>query len=192
MLEKVPVAVGRALARARAGTKKLAFHDEELSLTVPLLAVESEAFAAGERIPTTYTADGDKRSPPLRWRGVPADAQAVVILVEDADSPTPEPLVHAIVWDLPGADGELRDGALKSPTVAGDGYALGKNSFLRDEYMPPDPPPGHGPHRYAFQLYALDEKLSFASPPGRRALLSAMREHVLAKGCLIGIYERSR
>ena len=67
---------------------------------------------------------------------------------EDADSPTPHPLVHAIAWNLPGRDAYLPAGALRGPTAHGDGHALGLNSLLRAEYLPPDPPPGHGPHRY--------------------------------------------
>jgi hypothetical protein len=61
---------------------------------------------------------------------------------------------------------------------------------LSDHYLPPDPPSGHGPHRYVFQIFALDTRLDFEKPPGRGALLEAMRGHVLAKGLHIGLYER--
>jgi phosphatidylethanolamine-binding protein (PEBP) family uncharacterized protein len=38
----------------------------------------------------------------------------------------------------------------------------GRNSFLQTAYLPPDPPTGHEPHLYAFQIFALDRKLDFA------------------------------
>ena len=61
------------------------------------------------------TADGEGVSPPLDWSGVPQGTDSVVVIVEDADAPTGEPLVHAIVVGLPGADGNLHEGALDSP-----------------------------------------------------------------------------
>ncbi len=63
------------------------------------IEVASLAFADHAPIPARYTADGDGLSPPLAWRALPPEASAVVLLVEDADSPTPNPLVHAIVVD---------------------------------------------------------------------------------------------
>jgi phosphatidylethanolamine-binding protein (PEBP) family uncharacterized protein len=116
MLEKIPPAVGRALSSVRAGAEDLAIADTELTGVNAVVEVSSPAFAYNEMIPVQYTADGAGLSPPLEWRCVPADAQSIVLLVEDADSPTPQPLVHAIVWDLPGADGSLPEGALPTRT----------------------------------------------------------------------------
>jgi Raf kinase inhibitor-like YbhB/YbcL family protein len=136
-----------------------------------------------------YTADGEKLSPPLEWSGIPAGTAALVLLVEDADSPTPQPLVHAIVLDLPPSETRLAEGALPGP-AGGAARAMGRNSYFMARYLPPDPPPGHGAHRYAFQLFALDAAPTFKAPPGRRELVDAIRGHVLAKGSLIGTYER--
>lgn len=49
---------------------------------------------------------------------------------------------------------------------------------------------GHGPHRHAFEIFALDTRTQFAGAPGRDALIKALRGHVLAKGVLIGTGER--
>lgn len=203
MLEKLPSALGRALKRARAGAEDLAVADTELTGVNASIEVSSPAFEYNTRIPEKYTADGEGASPPIEWRGVPMNAEAIVLLIEDADSPTPQPLVHAIVWDLPGSDASLPEGALPSaakksntgaakdapPDAAGD--ALGRNSYLSAAYLPPDPPSGHGTHRYVFQVFALDSAPRFESPPGRAALLDKIRGHVIAKGLLIGTYGRA-
>ena len=56
---------------------------------------------------------------------------------------------------------------------------------------PPDPPTGHGRHRYCFQLFALGVGASDPGPsPGRAGLVEAMQGHVLAAGLLTGTYDR--
>ena len=203
MLEKLPSAIGQALNNLRAGADKLAITDNELTGQNAIIEVTSAAFAYGEPIPARYTADGEGLSPPLEWRCVPTDAETVVMMVEDADSPTPKPLVHAIVWDAPGVDASLPEGALSTRIAVADESgksavgrwqraedSMGRNSYFEATYLPPDPPPGHGPHRYVFQVFALDRRITFDSPPGRAAIIDAMRDHVIAKGMLIGSYER--
>lgn len=189
MLERIPAAVGRALGSVRAGAEDLAIADTELTGVNACIEVASPAFTYNAMLPKRYTADGVGVSPPLEWRGVPSDAQAVVLLLEDADSPTPQPLVHAIVWDLPGADGSLPEGALPTHRHSKDEH-MGRNSYFKPTYLPPDPPPGHGAHRYVFQIFALDVAARFDRPPGRTTLLARIRDHVIAKGLLIGRYER--
>ncbi|HEX2495159.1 MAG TPA: YbhB/YbcL family Raf kinase inhibitor-like protein [Steroidobacter sp.] len=190
MLEKIPSGVGQNQQGARAGAENLAVADTEFTGVNASIQVRSPAFDYNEPIPAQYTADGEGLSPPLEWRGVPPNAEAVVLLVEDADSPTPEPFVHAIVWDLPGTDASLPAGALPSSAKPTSRHALGRNSYLSANYVPPDPPPGHGRHRYVFQVLALDVAPRFDAPPGRAALMDKIKGHVIAKGLLIGTYER--
>lgn len=190
MLEKLPDAVGHALQGLRAGLDKTAFQAVDLRAGMAAITVGSLAFADHAPIPEQYTADGTGISPPLHWSGVPAAATALVLIVEDADAPTPQPLVQAIVVDLPAGDGALAEGALPSVDHDGAGLHVGRNSYLQARWLPPDPPPGHGVHRYAFQLFALETGASFGDSPGRDAVLDAIREHGLASGCLIGTYER--
>jgi Raf kinase inhibitor-like YbhB/YbcL family protein len=186
MLEKIPEAVGRALGGTRAGLEDVTLHQVEAPSGI---VVTSPAFAPDATMPARFTADGEGMSPPLRWTGVPQGTKAVVLLVEDADSPTPHPLVHAILPGLPGTDGDLDEGAMPGPGHDGD-VAAGRNSFLRAGWLPPDPPPGHGPHRYVFQVFALDVVPEAGAAPGRGALVAMMTGHVLAKGAMIGVYGR--
>jgi Raf kinase inhibitor-like YbhB/YbcL family protein len=189
MLQKVPAFVGYALRNARPGMEKLSFYRAELAAVPESIRVSSPAFADGGKLPERFTADGAGISPPLQWWGVPAAAKAAVLLVEDADSPTPSPLVHAIAIGFLGSDHELFEAETERGAHA-EKLSFGKNSALNAAWMPPDPPPGHGPHRYAFQIYALNQQLSFDRQPGRSELLAAINGHVIAKGCLTGIYER--
>ena len=189
MLGKIPHAIGQALDKLRAGAADLMITNTELTGTHATIELSSPAFDYNEVMPSAYTADGRGLSPPLQWNGVPEGAASLVLLVEDADSPTLKPLVHGIAWNLPAADGSLPEGALGGSDAESE-IAAGRNSFMQDHYLAPDPPPGHGPHRYVFQIFALDRKLDFDNSPGRSALIDAMRGHVLAKGLHIGIYER--
>jgi Raf kinase inhibitor-like YbhB/YbcL family protein len=190
MLEKLPDAVGHALRDQRAGLEKTAFSLIDLRQGMAALQIASVAFVDHGPIPARYTADGEGLSPPLQWSGVPEGAGSLLLIVEDADAPTPQPLVHAIVVDLEPLSGALAEGALDSPDHTGIDVETGRNSYLRRSWLPPDPPPGHGVHRYAFQLFALGPGAHFTDAAGRGEVLEVLRDHALASGCLIGTYER--
>lgn len=187
MLEHVPAWLGKALSGARAGTDALAIARPELGGQFAPLSLSSPAFADGARLPERFTADGEGTSPPLTWGTPPEGTIALALLVEDADAPAPQPLVHAIVWGLAADAGSLAEGA-----IAADGSVeMGRNSFGRRGWLPPDPPTGHGEHRYAFQLFALDAGAGDpGDAPGRTSLVEAMAGHVLAAGLLVGTYSR--
>ncbi|HVJ03142.1 MAG TPA: YbhB/YbcL family Raf kinase inhibitor-like protein [Sphingomonas sp.] len=190
MLEHVPHWLGSALKGLRAGAGKLAIAQSDLG-AFEALHVASPAFANGARMPERFTADGEGVSPPLFWTGVPESTERLALIVEDPDAPAPQPLVHALVWNLPPHEGELREGAI-GPDGAGGitGSDVGRNSFLSEGWLPPDPPTGHGPHHYAFQLFALGPGPEVGDTPGRGEMLKAMAGRVLAAGLLTGIYSR--
>ena len=191
MLENVPAAVGQALRGIRPGFDKIATADPKLSAP-DSLRITSAAFADGQPIPARFTEDGAKVSPPLAIEAVPAEAKSLVLVVEDADSPTPAPLVHALVWDIAPDHLRFEEADLDAdarPAARRDAM-FGKNSFLSSGWLPPDPPTGHGPHRYAFQVFALSRSLDLAEGSGRGALLKALEGLVVARGLLVGTYER--
>lgn len=192
MLEKLPEALGHALRDRRAGLDKLVFNTCGMRSGLGMLKVTSLAFADHAPIPQRYTADGEGLSPPIDWTGVPAGAASLVLIVEDADAPKSDPLVHAIVVDIPPQDGSLHEGALKSPGHPGEGEVhAGRNSFFMAGWIPPDPPRGHGQHRYAFQLFALGPGgKPFSGKPTRGEVLKAIQERGLAGGMLVGTYAR--
>jgi Raf kinase inhibitor-like YbhB/YbcL family protein len=195
MLENLPGLLGHALRNQRAGLDAIAFHQTRLRAGMAAITLGSLAFKDHAPMPARYTADGEGLSPPLQWSGVPPGAESLVLIVEDADAPTPRPLVHAILVDLPPADGALAEGALRSPDhEARQALHEGRNSYLLSGWLPPDPPPGHGAHRYAFQMFALAapgaDDAPFSTTPGRDAVLDAIARRALASGCLIGTYAR--
>ena len=200
MFENLPGAIGHALRNTRAGLDHIVFNGIDLRAGMSALTVTSLAFADHGPLPVPYTADGEGLSPPLQWQGVPPGAGSLLLIVEDADAPTPRPLVHAIAVDLPAEDGSLPEGALNRSAddddagagagTVGPDLTIGRNSFLQTGWLPPDPPPGHGVHRYAFQLFALTAGPAFDGTPGRDAVVEALKERALASGLLIGTYER--
>jgi Raf kinase inhibitor-like YbhB/YbcL family protein len=193
MLEHVPHWLGHALRNVRAGAEKLCIVQPELGGGVEPLELTSIAFADGGRLPERFTADGEGLSPPLLWSRVPAETRALALIVEDPDAPAPQPLVHAIVWNLPADASRLEEGAIRADGAGGvDGRDVGRNSYFGEGWLPPDPPTGHGEHRYAFQLFALSGTDDPGVTPGRSAMVKAMAGRVLAAGLLTGTYSRAQ
>jgi phosphatidylethanolamine-binding protein (PEBP) family uncharacterized protein len=126
-----------------------------------------------------------------QWASIPPETATLALIVEDADSPTPEPLVHAIAVDIDPRLRGLDEGDITAETT-GTPANLGRNSFLRQAWFPPDPPPGHGIHRYAFQIFALLPGDEFSSAPGRKELATAIRQRSIGSGLLVGTYQRDR
>jgi Raf kinase inhibitor-like YbhB/YbcL family protein len=192
MLEHLPRWLGHALAPLRAGTDRLAVAAIRPG-ECAVIDLSSAAFPDGGRIPDRFTADGAGVSPPLHWDALPDGTAALALLVEDADSPTLAPLVHAVVWDLDLDAHQLEEGAIGH---GGDGQPggehpeTGRNSYLRRGWLPPDPPPGHGEHHYVFQLFALSSVPDLERAPGRSALLDELGGRLLGVGILTGTYSR--
>jgi Raf kinase inhibitor-like YbhB/YbcL family protein len=191
MLEHVPAWLGQALSGVRAGADKLAIARPELGSAFPALDLTSPAFADGARLPDRFTADGTGVSPPLTWGAAPAGTALFALLVEDADAPAPQPLVHAVVWGIAADAGRLEEGAIVGDGAGSPDRDVGRNSYLREGWLPPDPPTGHGTHRYVFQLFALGPDVGGpGETPGRSAIVEAMAGHVLAAGLLTATYGR--
>jgi Raf kinase inhibitor-like YbhB/YbcL family protein len=192
MLEKLPESLGHALVNQRAGMENVLYNQLFRLRQTARLQVRSSAFVFNARLPPRFTADGEGISPPLAWDDVPDGTASIALIVEDADSPTPHPLVHAIVVGLGGVGGSMEEGALNSPNHLGIGLEMGQNSFFKQAWLPPDPPRGHGEHRYVFQVFALGAGQPFSSTPGRREFIDVVLEHAIGVGCLIGTYERAQ
>lgn len=142
------------------------------------LHVSSDAFKQGEMIPSKYTCDGKNISPPLDISNIPEEAKCMALIVDDPDAPI-NTWVHWMVWNMPVTH------YIKENEVLG---TEGLNDFQQHHYGGPCPPAGI--HRYFFKVYALNNLLKL--PPGTRKfqLEAAMKDHILAYGELVGLYQR--
>jgi hypothetical protein len=144
------------------------------------LEVRSSAFGMNGTIPSVYTCDGANISPPLWWSPVPKETQSIAIIVEDPDAPQGT-FVHWLVLGIPPIVKELPSGAaLPYDAVAAtnDAGAAG--------YAGPCPP--SGTHHYHFHVYALDFPL--AAVATRADFMMVIKDHIVAHGELVGVYER--
>ena len=155
------------------------------------LTVRSAAFEPGMSIPKQYTGDGDDVSPPLSWSGLPDSTAELALIADDPDAPTREPWVHWVLYKVPPTTTELPESVEKTerPSVPA-GAMQGMNSWDKPGYGGPAPPRGHGTHHYRFRLYALDVALDVKPGLDKKALLTAMRGHVVAEGEIVGTYRR--
>jgi phosphatidylethanolamine-binding protein (PEBP) family uncharacterized protein len=131
MLEKLPRGLGHALRGVRAGYEQIIAEDNAFAQAPDTITLESPAFGDRGDIPDRFTTDGEQISPPLMWRGVPEDAESLVLIIEDPDAPSAEPLVHLLAWDLPPDLASVDEGLFRSPHHEG----LDEN---RPELLPAD------------------------------------------------------
>ena len=140
------------------------------------LLVTSPVFYNNNMIPRKYTCDGDNVNPPLYVREVPKETKSLVLIIDDPDAPSGT-WEHWNVWNIPPTK------RIKENSVPG---VEGMNDFGKHAYGGPCPP--SGTHRYFFKVYALDNMLSLQVHSRKKDIEEAMKDHVLAKGELVGVY----
>ena len=175
------------LASLPAACRNAATETEEPVMTFSLT---SSAFSPTERIPPKYTGEGADVSPPLDWGEPPAATQTLALICDDPDAPRGT-WDHWLIWNIPGNLRALPEGVSKKdspPEVAG--AVQGSNSWPKVGYNGPMPPKGHGTHHYHFVLYALDASLDLPAGADKKALMGAMKGHVLGQAKLTGTYSR--
>ena len=145
------------------------------------LKISSPAFENNGSIPKTYTCDGTDVSPPLKIENVPPEAKSLALIVDDPDAPMGT-WVHWVLWNIPPATKEIKEGSIPQ------GALQGMNDFRKQNYGGPCPP--SGTHRYFFKLYALDTLLNLSPRSAKADLEKAMKGHILSQGEIIGLYKR--
>lgn len=141
----------------------------------------------GSQIPAKFTCSGAGISPQLAWSATPAGTASFALIVADPDAPRGT-FVHWVLYDLPATVRALPEG-LPGLGQLTDGSRQGRNDFGEVGYGGPCPPRGSA-HHYHFTLYALDVKLNLPVGATRAQVEAAMQSHILARGELIGIYQR--
>lgn len=190
ILEDVVQKIGPLLRPFHAGEDKLVSRRLGPSVAASI-QVTSDAFTHGDAIPRRYAQEGDDVSPPLRWANLPDGTREIVLLCEDPDAPFPSPFSHWVVYAMAPATEGLPENVAKIPMPHEERMRQGKNGAKGFGYVGAAPPPGHGVHRYHFQVFAVDAPLAFEEAPDRDELAAALEGHVLAYGDLVGTYERT-
>ena len=177
--------IGKLLRKVRAGEHRSPFAAAGFAAPYDV-TVTSTAFSDGGAMPAASAGKGvgDNISPQLSWTGIPPEARQLVLIIDDVDVPLPRPLLHTIAVIESGVT-DVDPGALQ-PGAAGMRFIPG--GLGHHGYAGPRPIPGHGPHRYRFHVFALDEPIPDHITTAK-ALLKQMAGHVLARGVLTGTYE---
>jgi len=155
------------------------------------MQVSSPTIAAGTPIPLKHSEYADGVSPALAWTKVDG-ARSYAIVMEDPDAKSITPFVHWVVWNIPANRTSLPEGLQEQMRLTEpEGVMQGRTSRGSVGYFGPRPPAGDRPHRYHFQVLALDRTLDL--PPGatRDEVLKAAAGHVLAKGELVSTFQQS-
>ncbi|MFO8010769.1 MAG: YbhB/YbcL family Raf kinase inhibitor-like protein [Dehalococcoidia bacterium] len=149
--------------------------------------LSSPAFQEMETIPGKYTCDGDDISPQLNWDTIPEGTRSWALVMDDPDAPGGT-FTHWVIFDLSPDLQELPENVpgYGEPLIGG---RQGKNDFGRTGYGGPCPPAGK-PHRYRFNLFALDLVTGLEIGISRQQLLAAIEGHVIDSAQLTGLYQR--
>jgi Raf kinase inhibitor-like YbhB/YbcL family protein len=153
------------------------------------IPLRSNGVEADGRLADLHSAYYDDVSPELSWTAR-LEADAYALIVEDPDAPMETPFVHWVIWNIPGTAKGLPQGLGRDLPSALRGAVQGKNSAGKVGYMGARPPPGHGVHRYHFELFALDSHLPADPDLPFGELVNMLRAHTLATGELVATYER--
>lgn len=154
------------------------------------ITVRSPTIAEGEPIPPRHSEYADGVSPGLGWSAVEG-ARSYAIIVEDPDARPVTPFVHWVAWNIPATTTALPPGLQEQLRLTEpEGVMQGRTSRGTVGWFGPRPPVGDPPHRYRFQVLALDTLLELPLGADRDAVLAAAAGHVLAVGELTGTYQQ--
>ena len=148
------------------------------------LVLLSSTFTNGATLPRATGAipcGGSGVSPELHWSNAPAGTRSFALIVHDPDAPAAGGFYHWVLYDIPPDTTTLPESAQIRANRSG------RNGFGTIGYGGPCPP-RHELHRYEFHVFALNAPLAVAAGATRDAVDTAMSQHVLAEGVLVGTF----
>jgi Raf kinase inhibitor-like YbhB/YbcL family protein len=138
------------------------------------------------RLPRSAWARYGNVSPTVRWSGLPAGTESLLVTAFDPDAPIPGGFWHWLVKDVPaGAEGLAAGAGADDASLPGAAVHL-QGSMGLARYAGVNPPPGTGTHR----LYVCATALSVASlevavDAGAAQLHIAAIPHTLGRGIAV-------
>ncbi|WP_420478137.1 YbhB/YbcL family Raf kinase inhibitor-like protein [Brevundimonas sp. FT23028] len=129
-------------------------------------------------------------SPHLSWSGAPEGTKSYAVTCYDPDAPTGSGFWHWTVANIPADVTELKTGASSADLPAG--AVEGRTDYGPAGFGGAAPPPGHGPHRYIFTVFAVDTDKLDVTPDNSGAVFGFnLHFHTLAKATITATYENT-
>jgi len=147
------------------------------AITTIILQVTSSVFKENEFIPEKYTCEKENINPPIEIKDIPENCKSLALIVDDPDAPGTRPFVHWVMWNIDPATQLISENT--SPGIQGI------NGESKNEYKGPK---FGKEHHYHFKVFALDTMLDIPNNSGKELLEDAMKDHIIARGGLIGLY----
>jgi Raf kinase inhibitor-like YbhB/YbcL family protein len=139
----------------------------------------------GGVLPDAQVAAKGDTSPQLSWSGAPQGTKSYAVTVYDPDAPTGSGFWHWTVANIPADVTELAAGG---PVPSG--AVEGRTDYGKTGFGGAAPPPGHGPHRYIFTVFAVDTDRLDVTPDNSGAVFGFnLHFHTLARATITATYE---
>lgn len=163
----------------------------------PPLTMTSTGFTDGAMLPLQYTCSAKPAAvtPPLAWINVPNGTVSFALITHDME-PRPRKGVddnlHWMIWNIPGTATSLPEGVPAATAELPDGSRQSRGGANgAPGYAGPCPPQNVAlVHHYAFELFALDQKMDVPTGASRADLLKAMDGHVIGHAVLMSVFHR--
>jgi Raf kinase inhibitor-like YbhB/YbcL family protein len=165
----------------------------------PPMRLVSTDISDGKPIAGKFTcaAGPEAVSPALQWMQPPRGTESFALIVHDME-PRPrkgvDDILHWMVWNMPASANQLPEGVSSTSADLPDGSHQ-TNGFAGQNgnfgYRPPCPPQDVPvAHHYAFEIFALDQKLDLPAAATRADLLKAMDGHIAGHAALVALFNR--
>ena len=148
----------------------------------------SNDISDGGVLPDAQVQAKGNASPHLKWSDAPEGTKSFAVTCYDPDAPTGSGFWHWTVANIPADVTELKTGA--SPNDMPRGAVEGRTDYGHPGFGGAAPPPGHGPHRYIFTVFAVDkERLDVMADNSGAVFGFNLHFHTLAKATITATYE---
>jgi Raf kinase inhibitor-like YbhB/YbcL family protein len=152
--------------------------------------LSSNDITDGGVLPDAQVQARGNTSPHLSWSGAPEGTKSYAVTCYDPDAPTGSGFWHWTVANIPADVTELKTGASSSDMPAGS--VEGRTDYGPAGFGGAAPPPGHGPHRYIFTVFAVDTDKLDLTPDNSGAVFGFnLHFHTLAKATITATYENT-